>query len=226
MRSCRFTVGFAGTSRYNEFDLSRAQLAVRSKEICMTDLSRELRRWGTLLVLAAAFAGCAREPVKPLVTSDIRHVTATVAAVDLSTRIVSLRNEQGMATVEAGPEVRNLDKVKVGDKVVVSYFEGVAAELKKHGEGVKGVDESTTTARTGTGDRPAGAIGHTVTTTVTIESVDKTFNIVTFRRQDGLVRTVTVKKPESREFIRTLKHGDEVEVTYTEAVAVTVEPAP
>jgi hypothetical protein len=29
-----------------------------------------------------------------------------------------------------------------------------------------------------------------------------------------------------REFIKTLKTGDKVDVTYTEAVAVSVEPAP
>ena len=192
----------------------------------MTYLTFEVRRFGMMLALVAALAACAQEPAKSLVTSDMHHVTATVAAIDLSTRMVALQNELGLATVEAGPEVRNLDKLHVGDRVIVTYFEGVAAEVKKRGEGVRGVDESVTTALPAPGDRPSGAIGHTVTTTVTIESVDTTANTVTFRRQDGLVRTVAVKKPESREFIRTLKQGDEVEVIYTEAVAVTVEAAP
>jgi hypothetical protein len=63
-----------------------------------------------------------------------------------------------------------------------------------------------------------------VTAGVTIESVDTSFDTVTFRRPDGLVRTVAIQSPEGRKFIRTLKPGDEVEITYTEAVAVEVVP--
>ena len=41
--------------------------------------------------------------------------------------------------------------MKAGDKVVVSYYEALAAEVKKPGEGVKGVeaDVSSVTAQPG-----------------------------------------------------------------------------
>jgi hypothetical protein len=39
-------------------------------------------------------------------------------------------------------------------------------------------------------------------------------------------RTVDVKDPKAQKFISTLKKGDQVQLTYVEALAVTVEPKP
>jgi hypothetical protein len=47
---------------------------------------------------------------------------------------------------------------------------------------------------------------------------------VTFKKADGITRTVAVEDPEARKFIRTLKPGDPVEIRYSEAVAVSVKP--
>jgi hypothetical protein len=63
-----------------------------------------------------------------------------------------------------------------------------------------------------------------VSATVNIVSVDKSFDTVTFTLPSGDQRVVAVQTPEGREFIRTLKKGDKVDVTYTEAVAVEVVP--
>jgi hypothetical protein len=59
---------------------------------------------------------------------------------------------------------------------------------------MKADDKSTSTARAPPGERPARAVARTSTTTVKIEAVDATRNTVTFRRQDGLVRTLAVQK--------------------------------
>jgi hypothetical protein len=176
----------------------------------------------SLVVLAA----CASPPPAPVLVDKLVEKTATVEAVYLPTRMVALRGEDGRtATVMAGPEVRNLDQVQVGDRVTVSYYEGIAAEVKKSGEGVEGVEESGQTVAARPGQRPAGAVGSTVRTTVRIESVDTSANTVTFRSEDGLVRTIPVFDPDARRFIRELRPGQDVEITYTEAVAVEVRPA-
>ncbi len=62
-------------------------------------------------------------------------------------------------------------------------------------------------------------------TVVRIKDVDKKNNIVSFYGQDGLVRALPVQTPQGQEFIKKLKPGDEVEVTFTEALALSVEPA-
>jgi len=62
-------------------------------------------------------------------------------------------------------------------------------------------------------------------TAVTWRKFDKKANVIHFYGSDGLARSIPIKSPEGQEFAGKLKPGDEVEVTYTEALAVTVEPA-
>jgi hypothetical protein len=71
---------------------------------------------------------------------------------------------------------------------------------------------------------PAAGAGVLLRTTVTIDSVDKQFNTVTFQRSDGVLRTVAVETPEGQKFIKGLKKGDQVEIAYTEALAIEVKP--
>jgi hypothetical protein len=179
------------------------------------------------LLLAACSAVAAKKPA-PAVTGDMKEVVATVVSIDQQTRHVTLRDTNGkLMEFDVGPEVKNLDKVQVGDRVELAFFEGIAAEVKKPGTGVKGVKEETRRIDAAPPDaaRPAGGVSKTKITTVIIESVDTTANTVTFKDHEGVVHTTVVKKPEGRKFIAGLKPGDEVEVMYTEAVAVSVTPA-
>ena len=49
--------------------------------------------------------------------------------------------------------------------------------------------------------------------------------MLTFSGADGLVRATHIKDPKGQQFAGTLKQGDQVDLTYTEALAVSVEPA-
>ena len=175
---------------------------------------------------ALVLAACAAPPPKPVTRESLIQKTATVESINLPSRLVTLRGEDGGGfTVVVDPVVRNLDQVKEGDKLVVSYYEGLAAEVKKPGEGVQGVETEVASTRSQPGEKPGGGAGVTMRTTVTIESVDTSFNTVTFKRSDGMSRTVAVQTPEGQKFIRGLKKGDQVEITYTEALAIEVKPA-
>lgn len=183
---------------------------------------------GIIVTLATLFVvtACAAEPPKPAVREELIQKTATVESINLPSRLVTLRGEEGGSfTVVVDQAARNLEQVEVGDKVVVSYYQGLAAEVKKPGEGVTGVETEVASARSPAGSKPAGGAGVTVRTTVTIESVDTSFNTVTFKRSDGLTRTIAVESPEGQKFIRDLRKGDQVEITYTEAFALEVRPA-
>ena len=140
---------------------------------------------GSLAAIAATFvvSACAAESPKPAVRENLVQKTATVEAIDQASRVVKLRTEDGnTSTIVVDPEVRNLPQVKVGDKVVVSYYEALAAEVKKPGEGVKGVEADVSSVRSQPGEKPGGGAGVIMRTTVTIESVDTTFNTVSFKR--------------------------------------------
>jgi hypothetical protein len=175
-----------------------------------------------VLVAAVALAG----DKKPLTRSESVQLKATVETIDQSTRTLVLKGETGeRAVVVAGPEVRNLAQVKEGDTVLLTYYIGVAAAVKPKGTAVSGPVGGMAAERAAPGERPAAAVGQTVVSTVKINSVDTSFNTVTFTRADGITRTVGIDDPDARKFIRSLKPGDAVEISYTEATAVSVEPA-
>lgn len=181
-------------------------------------------------ILAATFlaAGCTTTPPAPINLEETIEVTATVEKLDLAKRLVTLKPPTGESfTVEVGPEARNLPQVKVGDRVVVRYYEAVGASLvaADAAEAEEGTTVELGTARAEPGERPAGAIGTRTSAPVTISAVDKKTNTVSFYGEDGLVRALTVKRPEAQAFIAKLKPGDRVQITFTEALAISVEPA-
>jgi hypothetical protein len=181
------------------------------------------------LAAIVGLAGCGEsKPPETASVENLQTLSATVEAIDVDNRLVSLRGTEGqIATVEVSPEVRNLEQVKVGDKLNVKYRESLAAAITPKGTSptLNDVDQSATSARAAPGAKPAGALGREVTTTIVIQSVDAKNHRVTFSGPDGLVRSVQAEKPEMQTFVESLKQGDEVELKYTEALAVSVEAA-
>lgn len=188
--------------------------------------SMHVYRWTVataVLMSAATFAG-AQDTSKPALTSSFQKIEATVEAINPATREVTLKGPQGKeVTVKAGSGVRNFDKVRVGDKVVMSYYQGIAAQMSKGGETAKEPAAAAFAYRSQTGN-PGGGVGGSVTSTVTIEALDAANHTVAFRRPDGTIDVVTLKSPQMQSFAQTLKPGDKVDVTYTESIAVNLMP--
>jgi hypothetical protein len=178
-----------------------------------------------LIIAFACFPALAlAQKPDPVVSHKTKQATGTIQAVSQSDRHVVVQMEGGSPIVlEAGDAVRNFDQVRPGDRVVVSYQEGWIAEVKPPGEGKH--DVATASARAPEGERPGAVAGKTITTTVKVRSVDPSLNAVTFERPDGVVRKLSVADPKAQEFIRKLNPGDEVQVTYAEATAVSIQPA-
>ena len=181
-----------------------------------------------MALFAVLLAACAKEPA-PITIEGTEEVSATVEAIDLDTRMVVLRESDGTEfALVVDPEVRNLEQVKVGDRVVTRYRESLGAELRKRGDGSSDTQEpavSTTSARAADGAKPSVTSSTQTSQTVRITSVDTKNHVVSFYGSDGLARVLPVRSPQGKEFIAGLKAGDEVELTYTEAVAMSVEPA-
>ena len=148
-------------------------------------------------------------------------VTATITAIDNATREVTLKGPQGKeVTIVAGPEVKNLAQMKVGDQVMAEYVEALTVKLKKGGGKVVGMTEQTRTAAAKPGDRPAGAAGRRVKIVADVIDVNPATQTLTLR---GAKKTVEVKVRDPEQF-RLVSKGDQVEATYTEALAIAVEP--
>ena len=151
---------------------------------------------------------------------NMKTVTATVESIDLATRAVTLKRPDGKVMgLKVGEEVKNLPQVKVGDKVAVTYYESIAAQIIKPGTGpASGAQQAVATAKPG--EKPAGAMVQQVTVVATIEAIDKATQYVTLKGPEGKTVEVKVNNPKNLEGV---KVGDEVAITYTEAMAVSVE---
>jgi hypothetical protein len=191
----------------------------------------KLKSTWLLLAAVVGFAGAAFAQKKPTSynSESVESVTATVIAVDVAKRLIELRGPQGRTeTFEVSDEVRNLPQVKVGDNLVVRYYASINAEIRPKGAPapvLSDVGQSVGAARAPEGAKPAVAVGNVVSQTVVIQSVDNKTHTVMFSGPDGLVRNVQVQNPDAQKFIATLKKGDQVDVTFGEALAVSVEAA-
>ena len=169
--------------------------------------------------IVATLAACA-EPPEPASRSQMLETTAVVKSIDLETRHVLIKTEDGrMLTIVAGPDVVNLDQVEPGDRIKASYYESVAVEMAA--DNATGTDAVVAVGRAPEGAKPGAFIGASVRKIVTIVSFDPNTNIVTFTTPDGFPHSLVVK-PEMREFARALKPGDRVDVAYTESLAIGV----
>ena len=181
---------------------------------------------GALFAMITLTACESSSPPRPMETiEDTVEASATVESVDVLNRLMTIKTEAGdLVTLEVGPEVQNLVQVRQGDRVVVRYREAIGARISNDAAGQPvSIDVDTDRARLG--QRPSARASATTNVPVTINSVDTRSNLVTFSGPDGLVRSITVATPEGRDFIRQLKKGDTVVLSFTEAFAVSVEPA-
>jgi hypothetical protein len=181
--------------------------------------------WIVILGVVASYASAQESPSgQPAVVSQMEKVEGTIESINPTTREVVLRGAKGAVSVVVGAEAKNFDKLHVGDKVSVTYYQGIAAQMSKGDKKVKEPASSTFAYRAGGGAKPGGGVGQSVTAMVTIEDVDPTSNTVAFRSADGTVHVVTARSPQMQQFVQTLKRGDKVDVTYTESIAVNVTP--
>jgi Cu/Ag efflux protein CusF len=147
-------------------------------------------------------------------------LTGTVEAVDLANRVVTIKGSKGrVIDLKVGPEAKNLDQVKVGDKVVAKYYESIAFRMKKPGE-AEGVTSEQAVAKAKPGEVPAGVVANQVTITATIEDISPKKTYVTLKGPEGKTVDVKVMDPKN---IEGLKVGDQVVITYTQALAIALD---
>jgi Cu/Ag efflux protein CusF len=180
---------------------------------------------GRLLVACAIAAGVAMAPCASHAdqsappgssAAEVVSATAIVQKLDKDGRIVTVKGPQGnVFDVKVAPSV-DLEKVKVGDRVNVMYYQEVAVDLHKPGEAVP-------TRTTSTTER-GGVTAQQTTVTAKVVSVDAATNTVVLRGPQGGQHSIKVQDPDIQAQLKKIKAGDSVEVTYTQAVAMTLEP--
>jgi len=153
------------------------------------------------------------------VKSEMRTATGIVEAIDAATRTVTVKKpDETFVTIVAGPDITRFEEVKVGDTINVRYHENVILRLKQPGESdtVSGA-----TATTGSDQvLPGGTRAKQMTITATISAIDLAAPSITFTGPRGLKYSSKVQDTEA---LAKVKVGDKVDITWTEAVLVSVE---
>ena len=150
------------------------------------------------------------------------EVSASVVGIDKATRTLTLKGSKGQVVdLVASDEVKNFDQIKVGDAVVARYAQALTLELKKT-KGVAGATVSEEAAKAKPGERPAVAGARQVTVIADVVAVDPKASTITLKGPKGNLVVLDVQNPDQ---FKVVKKGDQIEATYTEALALSVEPA-
>ncbi len=186
---------------------------------------------GVLLAVSQYGAPCAEEPSAatgaPMGRKEavLVTLTASVEAIDPATREVTLKGPLGnTATFTVDQRVKRLDEVKVGDLVRADYYISIAAEVRKPtAEELKHplvVLDAAGKAPPGTSPAAGGLRRFKVVTT--IKGLDRPTQTVTVKGPRGNYLTARVADPSRLTQVRI---GDTILVTYTEALAISLEKA-
>ena len=137
-------------------------------------------------------------------------IHATVTAVDKDKQTVTLKGPKGRSVTIQVRDPKKLEAISVGDPVIAKYYESVAFEVKKAGSATPGATAQEAVATSKPGETPAGAVGRQITVTATITAIDKK------------AQTVTIKARDPKNLDK-VKVGDLVEITYTQALALSLD---
>ncbi len=172
---------------------------------------------------AVGAVAVASEPGKAAVVRAV-EISAQVVGLDKTTRTLTLKGPKGnVMDLVAGDEVKNFDQIKLGDAVVARYVQALTLELKKTRVAAGDVAVKEAAAKAKPGERPAVAGARQVTVLADVVAVDPKASTITLKGPKGNQVVLPVENPDQ---FKVVKKGDQVEATYTEALALSVEPAP
>jgi hypothetical protein len=202
----------------------------------------KFRKTLTCLALAACLPGLtlAADPASPysalrpgteskieaaptdLDRSMLVETVAEVVEVDHKARTVSLRLDGRLATIRVGKDVTNLAEIKPGDFLEVTYYEGKQVAILPPGSAAPG----TTTDVLQGKDAPIPEVaGRLVTKTVVVLDVDPFKKTVSFRGADDRVREMALGGTDLEHYLKEVKKGDTVQVSFVEAIVLALKPA-
>lgn len=173
---------------------------------------------GPTLVIAQAPAAPNAMVVDALVTDNLFQLyEGTVTKIDKKTRTIFFKNSEGESKFVAGPEIKNFDQIKTGDRLSVTYEIAVAIELiKTKSDGIRSKVETSTELTSKPGEKPTRTISNTTTIIADIINVDRAKKLVSVKGPSGKVTVVTVKNPL---LLADVNVGEQVRVIYFDAMA-------
>jgi len=150
-------------------------------------------------------------------------IEAEIIDIDLETREVSLKGPTGKIVTMTSPEkVVKLEDMRVGDKVVATYFAALEAELREPTEEELAtpwlvIEEAGVLTE---GEAPGIGEAQITRAVCTIEGLNRVLGAVTIKDSRGKLHVIGDVEPEKMEGV-TL--GQTIVVVYAQALAITLE---
>jgi hypothetical protein len=143
-----------------------------------------------------------------------------IVSFDRTNRLVTIKGPNGHTfSLEARNE-KNLDAINTGDRVVVRYIEGIQIRKKKPGEVLPVATLKEGIAANLPGERRGTEFSRKRTLVASVEAIDEPEQEVTLRGPGGSLETVMVENPEALEGIEV---GDQIVITHSQALALTLD---
>jgi len=154
------------------------------------------------------------------VAEDTFNLTTTITDIDKSNRLITLASpEGGKTTYTAGPQIRNFDQLKVGDKVNATFTEKMTIFVKGQGEDPRTTHASELSSAP-KGAKPGAMVSQAYEILATIKTLDTTNRIATLGFSDGQTRNVRVRPDVD---MARYNVGDTVVIQVNSTLSVVVE---
>ncbi len=147
------------------------------------------------------------------------QMSAEVLAIDAATRTLTVRSEGREAKVKVGPEAVNFPQIKVGDKIKISVVEEMVVAMADPVAPAKD-GAAAAVALAPEGAKPGGVTVVSGRVTATVVAINEANRLATLAFPDGSKRAVKVRPDVD---LKVRKVGEQVTITITEAMAISVE---
>jgi len=158
--------------------------------------------------------------------SERQTATATVKSIDKATRHVTLTSASGEDfSLKAPDDVRNLDKLKVGDTITATYVRETEFVISEPNAPLPEDTETVVSARAAKGELPAAAVANHIVVTGAVLAIDMDKHTLKLGSpQGGEVHTVAVTRPDGQAAMAKLKVGDKITAYVTEGLLIAANP--
>jgi Cu/Ag efflux protein CusF len=174
---------------------------------------------GVAVAAALLWAPTGAQAQKAVSLSEVISETFTIEAIDHAARVVTLKAKDGTTEdIVCGPEVQRFDALKVGQSVTFRYHESLVSAIRRPGQAPKDPVAGGITRTPGAA--PGGTIARQLSASVIIEAIDAKVPSLTVKTTSGKRMSFRVEDAKNLEGY---KAGDTVEITYTQALAVSVQ---
>jgi hypothetical protein len=189
------------------------------------------------VVISSAFIGPAKAETEVAATGGVITAVVTVTAIDEPNRLLTVSDPNGnVLVIKLGPDLQHIEKIKVREKVTISYSEEIATSLQKlagppinkdtsitrEEEAGMNMNAPTAAEQDRVEANPSGDTDFTtVEVTDTVATINHNKRTITFAEANGHTRTILIDPSVPN--LNQIQVGDSVVLLVTRAVAVDVK---